>query len=149
MSDEYWTPDDLYHDIVRRIWGVPCHVDFAATPANSKCGSYMDKDMDALKQNWTADGWLNPPNSQLKAFLLKAFEEWKKYRRNIVVLCPMDVFTRRYTEPIWARIRNGQVKLQPIYKRPSFLLEGKESPSTSRQGYCTLLFPGKGYKARP
>lgn len=94
-SDEWNTPQDLFDTLNKEFEFA---LDAAASKDNSKTIYYLKKnsEVDALTTNWyeslskiwkwkgNKNVWLNPPYSQNKAFMKKAYEESEK---GLTVVC--------------------------------------------------------------
>jgi phage N-6-adenine-methyltransferase len=82
-KDDWGTPQKLF-DLLNGEFAFEC--DLAATEQNTKCNVYYD---DALERDWAKfkSSFLNPPYTQNKAFIKKAYEESLK-GTTIVCLVP-------------------------------------------------------------
>lgn len=134
--DDWWTPQALFESLCKGFGFEPLY-DYAATRESSKCRDYMS---DALHREWTHDGWLNPQNSKLKAFVEHGWRCHLKYGIALLMLIPLDALGRRYTKPIWEAHLRGEVEIQPIYERPSFLPHGRPAKhgGTGHNEYCAV-----------
>lgn len=157
MSDSYewWTTWDLFKQIESQ-YKLNFRLDAAACHASHKCEFYITKEMDALKTDWVVwdpdhsyyaivDTFLNPPlgKTLTKQFVLRGFEQWKKYNMNLVMLLPAGVISRQYFKPIWDTFKNSYtttVDIEPVRPRPSFLYEGKPVKDQARNDYITVYF---------
>lgn len=70
-------------------------LDVCANEYNAKCPYYIDEEMDTLAVEWGDDQlcWLNPPYSNVKPFLEKAFAE-KGNRNETIALLKNDCSTK-------------------------------------------------------
>lgn len=84
-------------------------LDVAAAPHNAKCERYYTRADDGLQQPWDGRVWCNPPYSDLKAWVCKAWAEW---RRGEVELIVMLVPANRPEQPWW------QDEIEPFRDRP-------------------------------
>lgn len=71
-SDEWETPQDLF-DKLDSIFHFD--LDVASTHKNAKCKNYFTKADNGLEQDWWGNVWCNPPYSDLKNWLKKAYNE--------------------------------------------------------------------------
>ncbi len=88
-SDEWETPSDLF-DKYNKIYDFV--MDVAASKENAKCRRWMDKETDALQQDWYSCNWCNPPYSNVKLWIKKAYEESLR-GKTTVMLIPARVDT--------------------------------------------------------
>lgn len=125
-SDEWATPDNLFAVLDRDFLFV---LDAAATAENAKCSRFFTAEDDALSQDWPRyrsgllrheypisrdDGaiWLNPPYSQIGAFMAKAHAE-AMAGSLVVCLVPARTDTRwwwSYAVPAVIRFLPGRLK---------------------------------------
>lgn len=91
-SDEWSTPQDFFDKIHAELG--PFDIDACATRENTKCGAhYFNKYEDGLTHPWLGKVWLNPPYSQIKLWMKKAYEESQKGAL-VVCLVPSRTDTR-------------------------------------------------------
>lgn len=96
-SDEWETPKDLFEKLNKQY---NFHLDLCATHENHKCEKYYTKEQDGLKQEWAGVCWCNPPYSNVKAWVKKAYNEAQK-GTVIVMLIPARTDTRWFHEYIY------------------------------------------------
>src|SRR6266704_1730283 len=68
-------------------------LDVAAAAHNTKCDNYFTREEDGLEQSWSGERvWCNPPYSDCKGWVTKAWREWCKPNRPeiIVLLLPAN-----------------------------------------------------------
>jgi len=105
-NDNWKTPKDLY-DMLNKEF----HFDFDPCPLYSK--------FDGLKREWGGSNFVNPPYSRKlkEAFILKAFEEYKK-GKIIVMLLPVSTSTKIFHDIILPnceiRFIRGRIKFEGI-----------------------------------
>lgn len=108
-SDEWTTPQNLFDTYNLEFnFGL----DISATKDNTKCNLYFTKEDSALNKNWSEfmrdSGisdyycWMNPPYSQCKDFIKKAYEENLK-GIGIVALVPSRTDTRWFHDYIYKK----------------------------------------------
>jgi len=95
-------------------------IDLAASEHNKKVGTYFSKIDNALEQEWRGVCWCNPPfgeksGNQLKNFVKKGFEDYKKYGSTIVMLLPARTNTNW-----WNNYCNNATEIRFIRGRPPF-----------------------------
>ncbi len=73
-------------------------LDVAATRENAKCDCWYTKKRDGLRSAWFGRVWCNPPFSDIRAWVEKAWQEWESAHRPelIVMLLPAN-----RTEQAW------------------------------------------------
>lgn len=81
-NDNYKTPDKIYKKLNEEF-----HFDFDPCPLDE------DPKFDGLNIEWGKCSFVNPPYSNIKAWVKKAHEESKKYKR-VVMLIPSRTDTR-------------------------------------------------------
>ena len=100
-SDELATPDDIY-EILNEEFHF--NLDPCANEHNHKCEKFFDIEVDGLKQNWGGHRvFVNPPYSQIKHWVKKAWEESTKPNTIVVMLIPARTDTRYFHEYIYHR----------------------------------------------
>jgi phage N-6-adenine-methyltransferase len=63
-------------------------IDAAAAAHNAKCERYYDREANGLEQPWADERvWCNPPYSDIRAWVAKAWNEWwADFRPNLIVM---------------------------------------------------------------
>lgn len=93
-TDDRGTDPAFFAKVSERFGGFT--LDAAAAEHNAKCEDYYTRDDDGLLQEWTGRVWCNPPYSNLRAWVEKAWHEWSRGRvmgggpRLIVMLVPAN-----------------------------------------------------------
>lgn len=99
-SDEWSTPQDVFDDLLEEFhFGI----DLAASHENAKCPLFYHRGRNALEEDWSSAariGWLNPPYSQVAAFVGKAARQAER-GFTTVMLIPSRTDTRYWHEHIW------------------------------------------------
>ena len=129
LTDEWGTPIGLYVGMCKEFDILP-ELDVCATPTNSKCEKFYDKNIDGLLQPWSCDFFMNPPFSKAKFWIQKAFEEHRKYNVN-----GMAVLAARTDTKAWHNFILNQANCEVMFVqgRVKYLLpDNSESlnPST-------------------
>ena len=104
QSDEWETPQALFDELDAEFHFT---LDCAATEANRKCENWLGPgspiNTDALAHTpWGIFNWLNPPYSQVRAFVAKAAQE-VEYGCTTVLLLPARTDTRWWHGCVWDR----------------------------------------------
>ncbi|WP_419154285.1 DNA N-6-adenine-methyltransferase [Weissella viridescens] len=93
-------------------------LDAAATSENHKLDNYITPEMNALECEWDGNVFINPPyGKQLKYFVKKAFEEYKRDSdRVIVMLIPARTDTSYWHDYIFENAKieflRGRLKFE-------------------------------------
>ena len=91
-SDEWETPRWLFDKLDKEF---DFFMDAAASGDNRLCEVYYDKTVSALTRDWCKRTFLNPPYSQIGAFIKKAYEESQK-GATVVCLIPSRTDTKYF-----------------------------------------------------
>ena len=111
-SDEWSTPIDFYDKLNEEF---NFDLDPCATKDNHKCSKYFTKEEDGLTKNWEGHCvFVNPPYSNIKQWVEKAYFEGQKKGTTIVLLIPVRTDTKYFHDFIYnkAEIRfiKGRLK---------------------------------------
>jgi site-specific DNA-methyltransferase (adenine-specific) len=130
-SDEWETPQKLF-DELNEEFNFYC--DLASTSKNAKCSYWLDKHDNALLYDWTnlpisesRFQWLNPPYSNIKDWVKKAYEENLKGAK-IVMLIPARTDTIYFHQWIY---KNPNVEIRFIKGRLKFSDSKNSAPFPS------------------
>lgn len=73
--DDRGTDQAFFDTLSRRFGGFT--LDVAAAEHNAKCPRYFTREDDGLAQSWAGERvWCNPPYSDIRAWVEKAWDEW-------------------------------------------------------------------------
>ena len=102
-SDERSTPDDLYKILDKEFHFT---LDVCASAENNKCKIYCSREWcNGLEYNWTGEVcFMNPPYSNISAWLEKAEAEMVDNYTTTVVILPCDTSTKWFHEYLWYEI---------------------------------------------
>lgn len=147
-SDEWWTPYDLFWELVCLYNFLPM-IDVCATEANSLRKLFFSKKDNALTRIWMKGRtkkkcWCNPPNSIMKFFLKKAYEMFRDEGIETMMIVPLNIQSSSYyTKYVLKPMENGEkIMVRPIERRRSFLYKGWKTDA-SINGYCVIIFGRK------
>ena len=116
-SDEWFTPQQFF-DTVNKEFNFT--LDVAATTSNTKCKKFFTIVDNGLEQDWSNEVvWCNPPYSDIKLWVEKAYNESLKGTK-IVLLIPVRTDTRYFHSFIY-----GKAELRFIKGRLKFECEDK------------------------
>lgn len=127
-------------------------LDVAASSANAKCDRFYTVEDDGLAQPWTGRVWCNPPYSQIRDWLEKAWREWLKGVRTadatspelIVILLPANRpeqgWWQDHVEPHRDR-PDSPLRTEFLRGRQRFVMPGAEAigPNERPPFGCVLL----------
>lgn len=122
--DCWRTPDDFWNVLDKEFDFV---ADMAASRDNAKCPNWC---RDALNIDWSTSGWnwCNPPFSQTRTFVKKAFSEYEKHGARSVVLVSNRITDQRwFTEHIVSNCAIGFVSPRVHFVPPNGIK--KSSPT--------------------
>lgn len=92
--------DPAYVASLEERFGAPFTLDVAAAAHNAKAPRYFTRADDGLAQSWEGERvWCNPPYSDLYAWVLKAWREWK-FTDGIVMLLPANRPEQRWWQEL-------------------------------------------------
>ena len=125
-KDDWETPQSFFDEINKEF-----HFSFdsACSEENTKCEGY---DTDSLEHEWYGVTFCNPPYSQSKLFIKKAWEEYKLEHCHVVLLLPARTDTIAFHEYIYGkaelRFIKGRLKFE-INGEPLLDKKGRPSPA--------------------
>ena len=94
--DEWETPKEIFDYFNDRFYFT---LDVCATPENAKCERYFTKKQNGLKENWGGEiCWMNPPYSENKKWVRKAYLVSLKPGTIVVCLLPSRTGTTWFND---------------------------------------------------
>ena len=100
-SDEWETPEDLYQQLDDEFH---FNLDPCCTDKNHKTVLYYTKKEDGLKQSWGGCRvWCNPPYSNVKEWVKKAYHESRHPGTIVVMLLPVRTDTKWFQDYVLHR----------------------------------------------
>ena len=111
--DDYETPDEVYNPLNEEFGFT---IDVCADEDNHKCEAYYSIEEDGLYYSWSGICWVNPPYSEVKAWLLHA----SKQQCTSVALVPNSTENTWFHEIAWTTA--SEIRFIP--RRISFLKDG-------------------------
>lgn len=139
--DDRATPFDLFTHLDRRHGFT---VDVAASLQNTKCERYYTREDDGLHQSWAGESvWCNPPFSDIKPWVQKA---WREHRTatGIVMLLPANRTEQRWWNVLVEPFRDrdgGSLRTEFLPGRIRFMKPGRTrtGPNERPPFGCVLL----------
>lgn len=83
-TDDRGTDREFFEQLQHRFGEFT--LDVAAAEHNAKCDDFYTIEDDGLAQQWTGRVWCNPPYSDLRAWVAKAWHEWRFSRPSLIVM---------------------------------------------------------------
>jgi len=103
-TDEWETPQPFFDDLDKEFGFT---LDVCASEANHKCKWYFSMQDCGLARNWEhSTCWMNPPYSQLRAWMKKASESAKR-GATVVCLIPSRTDTIAWHTYVWDAERHA------------------------------------------
>lgn len=100
-SDEWSTPQDVFDQLNAEFH---FNLDPCATEENRKCSIFFRQIDDGLSKNWGGyNVFVNPPYSQIKQWVKKAWQESLKPNTTVVMLIPARTDTKYFHDYIYHR----------------------------------------------
>lgn len=130
-------------------------LDVAANAANAKCAKFYDLGSDGLAASWRGERvWCNPPYSNIKAWVEKAWRECKSGDCFVAMLLPANRTEQKWWQELVEPHRdlpNGHVQVRFLPRRINFGVPGNEGAkfnSSPPFGLCLLTIASEGYYDR-
>lgn len=93
-SDEWATPNNVFEDLNTEFHFT---LDPCATAQNAKCQFFYTTEDNGLLLDWEGQScFVNPPYSQIKAWVKKCYEESQKPHTKVVMLIPARTDTHYF-----------------------------------------------------
>lgn len=149
--DNLGTDPTLFAKLHERFWFT---LDVAASPANAKCRRFFTLEDDGLTKSWSLERvWCNPPYSDIRAWVEKAWAEWNQGRPTrpqvIVMLLPANrpeqAWWQELVEPY--RDRGDGFRTEFLRGRQRFVMPGAEAIGPNERppfGCVLLIWEGEG-----
>lgn len=134
VHDEWETPIELLHQASREysIWP---RLDVCATEQNKKCGLWIDIEHDALTTEWRHDFFMNPPYSDIKRWMQKAYCQHLRQKVNGLVLTYAKTDTHW-----WHDYVEDKAEVHFIKGRIKFLINGQQSKNSAPYPSCWVIW---------
>ena len=126
-NDEWETPPELFREICKVAGFVP-KLDVAATERSALCGEYLTREDDALRREWTAPWWANPPYSKVGEFVRHAAGQAQKHGVPGILLTYAKTDTAWFHNYVWKR---PGMEVHFIRGRVKFWTGGRPGPSAA------------------
>ncbi len=107
-TDERSTPDNLFLPLDEEFHFT---LDPCSTHENAKCERHYTREENGLLQSWRDEiVFMNPPYSNIPAWLYKAWHDNYECNATIVCILPCDTSTRWFHDYLWNDISHSPKK---------------------------------------
>lgn len=139
--DDRATPPELFDPLNERFGFT---LDVAALPHNAKCERYFTPDDNGLLQSWAGERvWCNPPYSDIKSWVYKAWCE-SRVAHLIVMLVPANRTEQGWWQDFVEPFRlTGDLRVEFIRGRQRFIAHDKDGIGANERppfGVCLLIW---------
>ena len=144
QSDHYETPWPIFQQACN-LFNVYPKLDVCATAKNTKCPRYYDKF--GLDLPYDNDFWLNPPYSESKKWVRKAYIEHIKHNVNGLALLQSKTGTSYWHDYIFGTHKDGSPKAVVTFLpgRIRFNLDNKPTKFNPRFDSAIVFWPKRSY----
>ena len=123
-------------------------LDVAASASNAKCERFYDVSSNGLEQRWEGAVWCNPPYSEIRLWVEKAWDEWENEwnLHTIVMLLPANRTEQAWWQDLVEPFRSDPdlyFHVEFLRGRQRFVLPGSESIGPNERppfGCCLLIW---------
>lgn len=140
--DDRATPPELFDPLNARFQFT---LDVCALPHNAKCANYYTPEQNGLEQDWRGVVWCNPPYSDIRPWIVKAWEEFSTSSPAIVMLVPANrteqAWWQDMVEPF--RDRGGFLRVEFLRGRQRFIAHDATEVGKNERppfGCCLLIW---------
>ncbi len=138
VRDYYRTPKELFDEACQK-YGLDIIYDVACNSENKVCSIGITEEQNSLSFNWDRDFFMNPPYSQVKKFMQKAYTEHLKHNVNALIL----VYAKTDTQ-FWHDYVENKAEVHFIKGRIKFLDEhGNKTKYPAPYGSCWIIYRRK------
>lgn len=141
--DDRTTPAELFDPLDARFGFT---IDVAASPGNARCRRFYSVSDDGLAQSWAGEVvWCNPPYSQIRPWVAKAWHE-AEGARSIVMLLPANRTEQGWWQDLVepARDQTGSpLRVEFLPGRRRFIQPGRSAVGPNERppfGVCLLIW---------
>ncbi len=143
--DDRETPPEVFAELDRRFG--PFTLDAAASTHNTKCRTFYSKDGDrtGLDKRWHPVTWCNPPYSDIRPWVEKAWSEWRRRDiRRIVMLLPANRTEQAWWQDLIEPHRlDGSLYVEFLRGRMRFIAAGDDEIKPNARppfGVCLVVW---------
>ena len=141
-SKEYWETPKYFFELLDKLFHFT--LDPCADSKNRKCKRFYSKEVNGLVQDWRGETvFVNPPYSDKKNWLRKAYIEGLKESTKVVVLIPAITETKFFRNFCWKA-----KKIMLVQGRIEFEINGKKVGNGNTKGSMLIVFDGQN-KRKP
>lgn len=131
--DDRRTPRDLFRPLHKEFGFT---LDVAASYENALVPDYYDRDADGLSRDWYGVVWCNPPYSDIRAWVEKAWQEWRRSSdvETIVMLLPANRTEQAWWQDLIEPERDDRGRLSVRFLRGRLRFDTPEGTYTDPRG---------------
>lgn len=141
--DDRATSPEVFEPLDRRFRFT---LDVAASERNAKCERFFSIEDDGLTRSWRGERvWCNPPYSDIRPWVDKAWQEWMRGAEMVVMLLPANRTEQGWWQELVEPGRQlGRVRVEFLAGRLRFIAHDKtEVGKNERPPYgCCLVIWG-------
>lgn len=146
--DDRATPPEIFDPLNERFG---FNLDVCALPHNAKCERYFTPDDDGLEQAWEGRVWCNPPYSNIRPWVEKAWRSFESGEvETIVMLVPANRTEQAWwqdtVEPFRDR-RDSPLRVEFLRGRQRFIAHDATNVGKNERppfGCCLLIWNRRG-----
>ena len=150
--DDRETPPEVFAEFDRRFG--PFTLDVAASAHNAKCADFYSIEDDGLEMDWPGVVWCNPPYSDIRPWIEKAWAEWQFREsestespsgpKRIVMLLPANRTEQAWWQDLIEPARlDGRLHVEFIRGRMRFIAAGDDEIKPNARppfGVCLVVW---------
>lgn len=145
------TDDRATHSNDFAVWNerFSFTVDVAASAHNAKCARFFTEADNGLAQSWAGERvWCNPPYSEIRPWVEKAWAEYRAGVRLIVMLLPNNRAEQGWWQDLVEPYRDGSsgLRVEFLRGRLRFIQAGRADVGPNERppfGNCLLIWGGE------
>jgi len=134
VHDEWETPMHIYAKACADYSIYP-KLDICATDKNHVCLEWYTKEQDAFKQPWNQSFFMNPPYSDVKRWVQRAYTQHIRHKVNAMGL----VYAKTDTK-WWHEFVEGIAEVHFIKGRIKFFINGQQSKNSAPYPSCWIIW---------
>lgn len=142
--DDRATPPELFDPLNERFKFT---LDVAALPHNAKCSRFYTPEDDGLSQDWRGRVWCNPPYSDIRPWVEKAWQEVPLTTDLVVMLVPANRTEQAWWQDLVEPYRDngGWLRVEFLRGRQRFIAHDATEVGKNERppfGCCLLIWGG-------
>jgi phage N-6-adenine-methyltransferase len=147
--DDRETTPEVFAELHDRFWFT---LDAAASPHNAKLPRFFSIEENGLEMPWSGEQvWCNPPYSNIRPWVSKAWDEWSKRKRptGVVMLLPANRTEQGWWQDLvepHLRLRRSDFAVEFLRGRMRFIAANDTHIRPNQRppfGVCLLIWGGR------